>query len=120
MRRAEVVLASGRPVVIDASFRSPTMRARARDLAIAHGVPFRFIECRADPEVCRVRLAQRAKTAGVSDGRLDLFDAFRSRFEPVTELPSTEQVVLDTTRPIEESLGLLRERLETWPRGFVA
>jgi predicted kinase len=96
------------------------MRARARELAIAHGVRFRFIECRADPEVCRLRLAQRARTAGVSDGRLDVFDAFRSRFEPVTELPSTERVVLDTTRPLDESLGVLRGRLDTWPRGFVA
>jgi aminoglycoside phosphotransferase family enzyme/predicted kinase len=120
MRRADVVLASGRPVVIDASFRSPTMRARARELAVAHGVPFRFVECRADPEVCRLRLAQRAQTAGVSDGRLDVFDAFRSRFEPVTELPSAEQVVLDTTCPLEESLGVLRGRLDTWPPGFVA
>jgi hypothetical protein len=120
MRRAEIVLASGRPVIIDASFRSPTMRAKARERAVAHGVPFRFIECRADPEVCRARLAQRTRTAGVSDGRLDVFDAFRSRFEPVTELPPTEHVVLDTTRPVDESLGVLRRYLETWPLGFVA
>jgi len=120
MRRAEVVLASGRPVVIDASFRSPMMRARVRELAIAHGAPFRFIECRADPEVCRDRLAQRARVPGVSDGRLDVFDAFRAQFEPVNELPSDERVVLDTTRPLDESVDVLRGRLETWPRGFVA
>jgi predicted kinase len=96
------------------------MRARARELALAHGVPFRFIECRADPEVCRVRLALRAGITGVSDGRLDVFDAFRARFEPVTELPPTEHLVLDTTRPVEESVGTLRGRLDTWPPGFVA
>lgn len=120
MRRAEVVLASGRPVVIDASFRSRALRDAARALAIAHGVPFRFVECRADPEVCRVRLSQRARATAVSDGRLAVFDAFRSRFEPVTELPSTEHVALDTTRPVEESLGVLRAQLEVWPVGFVA
>src|ERR1019366_10282683 len=43
LRRAEVVLASGRPVVLDASFRSSEMRRAAHNLARAHGVPFRFI-----------------------------------------------------------------------------
>lgn len=120
MRRAEVVLASGRPVVVDASFRSPAMRGLARQLAMAHGVPFRFVECRADPDVCRARLADRARTAGVSDGRLAVFDAFRARFEPVTELPPTEHVVLDTTRPVAASVDVLRANVETWPGGFVA
>jgi aminoglycoside phosphotransferase family enzyme len=43
-----------------------------------------------------------------------------ARYEPVAELPSTEHLVLDTTRPIEESLGVLRTHLEVWPVGFVA
>ena len=120
MRRAEIVLASGRPVVLDASFRSASMRGAARQLALAHGVPFRFVECRADADVCRARLAQRERAAGVSDGRLEVFDAFRSQFEPVAELPPTEHIVLDTTRPAEDSLEVLRGLLETWPLGFVA
>jgi aminoglycoside phosphotransferase family enzyme/predicted kinase len=120
MRRAAVVLASGRPVVLDASFRSASMRAAARQLAIDHGVPFRFIECRADPDVCRARLARRERELGVSDGRLAIFDAFCSRFEPITELCPTEHVVLDTTRSVDESLGVLRRALDTWPLGFVA
>ncbi|HEY3820307.1 MAG TPA: AAA family ATPase [Polyangiaceae bacterium] len=120
MRRAEVVLASGRPVVLDASFREPAMRATARELAVAHGLPFRFVECRADPEVCRARLKARERTAGVSDGRLAIFDAFRARFEPVTELSPTEHTVLDTAASVEESLGVVRRHLATWPKGFFA
>ena len=120
MRRAEVVLASGRPVVLDASFRSPGFRDAARQLAIAHGVPFRFVECRVDPAVCRERLSRRDRTSAVSDGRLEVFDAFRSRFEAVTELCATEHIVLDTSRPIEDSLATLRAHLATWPLGFVA
>jgi hypothetical protein len=118
MRRAGVVLASGRPVVLDASFRSAAFRRAARELAVAHGVPFRFVECRTEPDVCRRRLAERELTRGVSDGRVAIFDAFRAGFEPVTELSAVEHLVLDTTRPVEENLTLLRAQVATWPAGF--
>ncbi len=118
-RRAGAVLASGRPVVLDASFRSAPLRRRARDLAKAHGVPFRFIECRATPEVCRERLVEREGQPTVSDGRLAIFDEFCARYEPVVELEADEHLVLDTTKPVEDSLETLRQSLETWPRGLV-
>jgi aminoglycoside phosphotransferase family enzyme/predicted kinase len=118
-RRAGVVLASGRPVVLDASFRSAPLRSMARDLAKAHGVPFRFIECRATPDVCRERLAERARQRTVSDGRLAIFDEFCARYEPVVELGAGEHMVLDTTKPIEDSVETLRKSLETWPQGLV-
>ena len=117
-RRAGAVLASGRPVVLDASFRSATLRRMARDLATAHSAPFRFIECRATPEVCRRRLAERARQRTVSDGRLEIFDEFCARYEPIVELGADEHLVLDTTKPIEDSLATLRKSLETWPRGL--
>jgi uncharacterized protein len=118
-RRAGVVLGSGRPVIIDASFRSASLRRAAHDLAKAHGVPFRFVECRAPHEVCRERLVARARQRTVSDGRLAIFDDFCARYEPVGELPPDEHLVLDTTRPIEESVETLRRSLETWPQGLV-
>jgi predicted kinase len=118
-RRADVVLASGRPVVIDASFRSPAMRESARRLAASRGASFLLVECRADPEVCRRRLAERERQGGVSDGRLAIFDAFRARFEPVTELSPVEHLVVDTTGPLEDAMSVLRERLATWPPGLV-
>jgi aminoglycoside phosphotransferase family enzyme/predicted kinase len=117
-RRAEVVLGSGRPVVLDASFRSGRMREAARELARAMNVPFRFIECRATPEATRARLAAREHRAGVSDARLDLYESFVARFEPITELSPAEHVVLDTSAPIEESFPALRDRLYIWPPGF--
>ena len=119
-RRAEIVVASGRPVVIDASFGSRAMRRAAQDLASRHNVPFRFIECRADPAVCRSRLTERALHRGVSDGRLEVFDAFRARYEAVDELAPDDHLVLDTTRSLGESVAALRARLECWPQGFVA
>lgn len=118
LRRADVVLASGRPVVIDASFRSRTMRAQARALAEKRGVPFRFVECATPREVCRERLREREKGASVSDGRLAIFDDFCARFEPVTELPAEVHVTVDASRPRGELYARLRERLDVWPRGL--
>ncbi len=120
LRRAEVVVASGRPVVIDASFRSRAMRRAAQDLASRHQVPFRFIECRADAAVCRSRLAARAASRGVSDGRLEIFDAFCARFEPIDEVAPDDHLVLDTTRSVGESVSAVRARLDCWPPGLFA
>lgn len=117
-RRAAVVLASGRPVIVEASFRSRSLRARARALAVEHGVPFRLVECRATAEVCRERLRERAKQASVSDGRLEIFDDFVARFEPIDELPAGEHLVIDTSRPLLDNLVVLREALRTWPPGL--
>jgi aminoglycoside phosphotransferase family enzyme/predicted kinase len=118
LRRADVVLASGRPVVVDASFGSSAMRNAARALATRHSVPFRFVECRAAPSICRARLVERARQPGVSDGRLEVFDAFCARFEPVVEQWCDDVIVLDTARPMEESVAILQDRLDVWPEGL--
>ncbi len=120
LRRAAAVLDSGRPVVLDASFRSRAARAVARELAVEHGVPFHFVECHAPPEVCRQRLELRARKANVSDGRLEIFDDFVAHWQPVDELPEAEHSILDTSKPLEATVAALRSRLVTWPAGLTA
>jgi aminoglycoside phosphotransferase family enzyme/predicted kinase len=117
--RAGHVLASGRPVVIDASFGSRRRRDAVRELARASGVRFVFVECRASVEESKRRLEQRARTRSVSDGRLAIFDEFVARFEPVTELPESEHVIVDTTLPVEQNVRALSERIPGWPPGLV-
>ena len=119
-RRAGVVLGSGRPVVIDASLRSAAERGAMQELARQHGVPIRFVECRADPELCRVRLLRRERESGVSDGRLAIFDDFCARFEPMTEIPAREHVAVRTSNPLPQTLLEVRAHVQTWPRGLVA
>ena len=97
LRRAEVVLASGRPVVIDASFRAAGGRLAARNLARRYGVPFRFVECRVPREVALERLRERARRPSVSDGREAIYDDFAARWEPVTELSADEWKLLDSS-----------------------
>ena len=116
-RRAGVVLDAGRSVVLDASFRSPAMRAAARALAEKHGTPFLMIECRAPAEVCRERLVAREQGTHVSDGRLQVFDDFIARFQAITELPAEEHLVLDTTAPVGAIGARLRGVLPAWPGG---
>ena len=119
LRRAEVVLASGRPVVIDASFRSAAMRRAARDLASRFGVPFRMVECSAPIEVCRERLVRREAEERVSDGRNEILAEFCARFEPMSELSPDERLVIDTAQPLAGTLATLRSWLGAWPAGLV-
>lgn len=121
LRRADVVLQSGRPVILDASFRSRELRQKARELAHRRGVPFRFVECVADPELCRARLRARARTASVSDGRLEIFDDFVRSYEPVSTADGfapEEAIVLDTGQPLHETTKKLRAHVATWPAGL--
>jgi aminoglycoside phosphotransferase family enzyme/predicted kinase len=118
LRRAAVVLSSGRPVVLDASFRSEAFRRRARDLAVVHGVPFRFVECKAPRAVCLERLARREREPSVSDGRRAIFDAFCERYEASLATPADERIEIDTTEPLPATLEKLRRRLDVWPVGL--
>ncbi len=117
-RRAEVVLASGRPVIVDASFRSRDLRTRARDVAARRGVPFRMVECRVDPTIAKERLRERARHASVSDGRLEIFDDFVARWQAIDEIPVGEHLVLDTSQSIDDNLAAIGEIVRTWPPGL--
>ena len=112
LRRAAVVLRSGRSVVVDASFRGVAQRMAARELAERCEVPFLFIECSAPDAVCKQRLEQRARVPSVSDGRLAIFDAFVASYEPVTELPPEQYVRVDSSGTLHDSLSQIRSRLD--------
>jgi predicted kinase len=117
-RRAERVLASGRPVVIDASFRSQDDRRAARALAERAKVPFYFVECRASKERVHKRLLERERQATVSDGRVELLDDFVAKFEPTTDVPADRHIVVDTDRPMDDNVAVLERALPTWPDGM--
>jgi aminoglycoside phosphotransferase family enzyme/predicted kinase len=120
LRRAGVVLASGRSVVIDASFRSRALREQARALAHAAAVPFLLVECRADRNTCLGRLAVRARdTAQASDGRAEIWDEFSASFEPVVEFGPEEHLVVDTSHAWSSTIEAIRLRVPMWPAGAI-
>ena len=109
LRLADVVLSSGRPVVVDASFRTAAMRASAKRIASERGIPFLLVECTAPRTLVLQRLASREELEGhESDARVSLLSEFEKRFEPIDELSPTEHLQIDTSRSKDEN----RRRLE--------
>ncbi|MBI1683951.1 bifunctional aminoglycoside phosphotransferase/ATP-binding protein [Caulobacter hibisci] len=66
-RDAELVLKSGRSVVVDAVFIKPEQRARAEALAKSLDVAFQGVWLEAPPEVLRARVAARVNDASDAD-----------------------------------------------------
>lgn len=119
LRRAAQVLETGRPVVVDGCFRSRAQRARARALAARFGLPFLFVEAQVSREVQRERLGERALRDGVTiDEWVEIADEMRAQWEPADDLPGSEYLALDTSRPIEGNAAAIEDRLATWPAGF--
>jgi len=119
LRRAGAVLASGRPVIVDASFRTASARAAARDLASLHNVPFRLLECRVPLDLARERVAARDARESVSDATPEVVTAFAAGFEPIVELPPTEHLVVNTSGAIDVALVDVFREISAWPRGLV-
>lgn len=95
---ARAVVESGRPVIVDASFRSRHERTALRQWCEDVGCRLLFVECVAPHEVLRGRLRERASGPSVSDGREELLDAFLAKYEPPSELPASARCELDTTQ----------------------
>ena len=113
-RICDVVLASGRPIVVDASFRTAAMRDAARRLAERYGVPFLLVECNAPRELIRDRLAAREVVgAHESDARTDVLNEFERNFEPIDELPASEHVRIDTSQPRDQTRIQLEKVFES-------
>jgi aminoglycoside phosphotransferase family enzyme/predicted kinase len=106
--QAERHLRGGRSVVLDATFARTADRRRAAALARAAGGGLVHVECRCPAGVAHERLAARSRPgyAGPSDAGWEVYRSMRRDFEPFG--PDTVRV--DTTKPLEESLGQIAER----------
>ncbi|HXU64919.1 MAG TPA: AAA family ATPase, partial [Polyangia bacterium] len=108
LQAAGHVLASGRGVLVDASFASRRWRADAAAAARAAGATFVFVEARAPLDVLRARLAARRTRDSVSDAREDLLDAFVRDYEPVASADSEVTLAIDTTTGDDSARAALR------------
>ncbi len=108
LRRADLVLASGRSVLVDTTFRRHDLRQRFLDLAVQHGAEFRFVECRVPSEVARARL--RARRGGVSDAREGQL-AQLALWDRVRGLGQDQHIVVDGTEPVAAIVAQLAPRL---------
>jgi aminoglycoside phosphotransferase family enzyme/predicted kinase len=113
LHRAELVLRSGREVILDGTFSTPRVRLAARALAARHGRRFLFLAVDADDETLLARLRAREGVAGVvSDARAELLPWFRSQYQPPTELGPDELVPIDGRVSADAIVAGIEARLE--------
>ena len=95
---AESAIKSGKPVIIDASFKRRTERQKAMRLAQKLGVPFYIIECTCRDEIVKMRLDKRMKEKdNASDGRWEIYAAQKNDFTEINEVPSGHYFKIDTS-----------------------
>jgi len=109
---AQKLLEEGRSVVVDASYGKKSQRVNVHALAKAIGAEFTCVELVCPESEIKRRLTARMHEEGaISDGRWEIFPKHKASFEKVDEFTEEEHVVVDTSKPIEESVKELAEHL---------
>ena len=113
LSRAERALAGGQSVLLDASYQGRGERDRVRGWAERLGVTLHFVQCICPEEEVKRRLQLRAADpAAVSDGRWEILQLQRARFQSPTELGGPQLLTLATDRPVELLLAELDKTFE--------
>ena len=110
-QQADKILSQGQSVILDATFGRKEDRLQAKKLAEERGADFVVLECLLDEENTKRRLEERLKGETTSDGRWEIFEFQKQRFDPVTEIAPQQHVVLDTSQPIDNIIEIIRSRL---------
>ncbi len=99
---AAAMIKAGKPVIIDASFKSRTERQEAVELSRNLGVPFYMIECICRDEIIKMRLDKRAREKdNASDGRWEIYAAQKKDFDEINEIPADRHFKIDTAENAE-------------------
>ncbi len=108
---AEKVLKDGASVIIDATFIKSAERITAKKLAEQTGAKFYIIECKLDEETTHSRLEKRMNEHTPSDGRWEIYLAQKNSIEPVSEIPASNHIIIDTEKSTEDNVNILLDRL---------
>jgi predicted kinase len=112
-RQAEEMLVQGRSVVLDGSYIERKQRLPIERLAGQLRARLLIVECSAPPEVVRQRQRRRESEAwSASEGRWEVYLAQKARLEPVTEVPDSRRIAMDTTLPIAEQIEAVGAKLK--------
>src|SRR5271154_2338540 len=113
LAEAERLLAGGRGVILDATFKTSADRQLAVALAARRGVPVLFIECVVSEDEAMRRLEQRElKENEVSDATPEVYRKQRAEFEPVSELPPRNHLRIETTGERDRLLAEIEQALD--------
>lgn len=99
LERATPVVASGRDVVLDASWASKERREAARAWATEIGAHAEFVEIRCSRDVALNRLeARQKKGTDASEAGPEIYDDFARAFDDVDEWPAEHHRIVETDR----------------------
>jgi predicted kinase len=111
LRSAEHLFAGGRGAVLDGTYIEARHRAPVIAFARRQGRRLHVVECQAPDAVIaerqNIRQEQRWTT---SEGRWDVYVAQKERYEPPSEVPSEERIIVDTTQPLAEQIEAVIRR----------
>ena len=101
-----------RPVLIDGTYIERRQREPIVKLARARKTRLLVVECSAPDEVVKARQRQReGQDWTTSEGRWEVYLAQKARLEPATELPPRERVGIDTTKPLDQQIEAVTDKL---------
>lgn len=103
--KAKSILAGGRSVIIDASFKKNKARLRAAQIAEEYGAGFFAFQCECTNSAVHERLDRRMRVSrDASDGRWELFELQKKDYEKVSGLPRGAHILVDTCGTQMQSL----------------
>lgn len=104
LKETEDCLKSGRGVVVDATFKDPKHRRQFLDLSTRLQTAIIFVECRASREKTLERLRKRLQSPGeVSDATVEVYLRQQAEFMPLTEIPDSLRMVVNTESDPEKA-----------------
>jgi len=102
---ARASLAGGWPTIVDAAFLRRAEREQFRELALALGVPFTILDCRAGMDLLRERVAARqARRDDASEADLAVLETLYDQREPLDEGERALALAVDTAQPPQAAL----------------
>ncbi|UCE90260.1 MAG: AAA family ATPase [Pseudomonadota bacterium] len=107
------LIGDGYSVVVDAAFLDRAWRARFIELARRTGIPFLILECHADEQTLRARVALRERAArDASEAGVAVLEHQLASAAPFDEGEQRHALRVDTTRPVEG--GALARQVAAW------
>lgn len=106
-QRADSLLKSGRPVILDATFSKLRFRKTAQKIAKKANAEFQIIECILDEKEIKKRLQKRGKTKNISDADFNIYLKQKELFEPIEE----DHIRIDTTNDDETVLETIYKQI---------
>ncbi len=104
---AAVVLRSGYPVIVDATFLRAAPRAALRALARALRVPFTIVDCSAPPALLRARVAARLRRGDdASEADCAVLERQLAQQQPLDAAERDACIAVDTARRVPDVAGI--------------